>query len=175
MRQRPDHNPLHLLGLICEGIWSLLVGLYITGLNFVRPGVCERYPRRDGRPDYQPQPGYRGDFALIGDPERPGGLRCIACLQCANVCPDKCIHIVPTGAGKERHPAQFLIDAGLCQYCWMCVEICPVAAITMTPDYETSTDKPTRLIRDLEHLQARGRDLPEVLRVETEGCAAEAE
>jgi formate hydrogenlyase subunit 6/NADH:ubiquinone oxidoreductase subunit I len=97
--------------------------MYITAVNFFRPSVCERYPRRDGRPDWHPRPGYRGDFALISAPERPGGLRCIACLQCQNVCPDGCIHITPTGKGKERYPQHFFIDAGLCMYCWMCVEV----------------------------------------------------
>lgn len=168
--KRADNtNFLPLLGLIARGAWSICVGLYITALNFVRPGVCERYPRRDGKPDWRPRPGYRGDFALISDPERPGGLRCIACLQCQNICPDRCIHITPEGKGKERHPKQFLIDVGLCMYCWLCVEVCPASAITMTPDYETATDRPEKLIRDLEYLRERGKEFPEVLRVEMQG------
>ena len=169
---KPDDTTfLALLGLIGEGAWSICVGMYITAVNFFRPSVCERYPRRDGKPDWQPRPGYRGDFALISDPERPGGLRCIACLQCQNTCPDKCIHITPTGKGKERYPKQFIIDAGLCMYCWLCVEVCPVAAITMTPDYETGTDKPQKLIRTIEQLRERGKEFPEPLKVESEGCA----
>ena len=170
MTQRNDTTFWGLVSLIVEGAWSIAVGLWVTGLNFLRPTVCERYPRRDGEPDWQPRPGYRGDFALLSDPERPGGLRCIACLQCQNVCPDKCIHITPEGTGKERHPSAFVIDAGLCQYCWLCVEICPVAAITMTPDYETATDSPRKLIRTLEGLRERGLEFTDVQRVETEGC-----
>ncbi|NLO72838.1 MAG: 4Fe-4S binding protein [candidate division WS1 bacterium] len=173
MRKRYGDNLWDLLRILAAGAWSILVGLYITGINLIRPGVCERYPRRDHRPDYQPRPGYRGDFALLSDPERPGGLRCIACLQCQNICPDQCIHITPEGKGKDRHPVQFRIDTGLCQFCWLCVEVCPVAAITMTPDYETATDQPQKLIRDLDTLRERGRNIPEPQRVEPVGCVAD--
>jgi NADH-quinone oxidoreductase subunit I len=173
MRQRTDNSFRSLVKIVIEGAWSILVGLGVTAKNFWRPGVCERYPRRDGKADWQPRPGYRGDFALITDPES-GKLRCIACLQCQNVCPDGCIHITPEGKGKERHPREFFIDTGLCQFCWLCVEVCPVAAITMTPDYETSTDDPRKLIRDLPTLQERGREFAEVQRVLTGPCGDDA-
>ena len=171
MRRRHEDTTWGLLGLVAAGAWSIVAGLRVTAVNFFRRGVCERYPHRDPARDYQPRPGYRGDFALIADPERPGGLRCIACLQCQNLCPDQCIHITAAGKGKERHPREFRIDTGLCQFCWLCVEVCPVAAITMTTDYKTATDRPERLIRDLETLRERGREIPEPERVETEGCA----
>jgi NADH-quinone oxidoreductase subunit I len=174
MRRREDNSFGSLVRLIAEGAWSIVVGLYITAVNFVRPGTCERFPRRDGKPDWLPRPGYRGDFALITNRET-GQLRCIACLQCQNLCPDRCIHITPEGSGKERHPRRFYIDTGLCQFCWMCVEICPVDAITMTSDYRTSTDDPHKLIRDLEYLRERGREFAEVQRVTSTGCAQETD
>jgi formate hydrogenlyase subunit 6/NADH:ubiquinone oxidoreductase subunit I len=53
-------------------------------------------------------------------------------------------------------------------YCWLCVEVCPAAAITMTPDYETATDRPEKLIRTIEQLRERGKEYKEPLKVETE-------
>ena len=170
MRRREDTSFGNLVRLVLQGAWSIVVGLYITAVNFVRPGVCEKFPRRDGQPDWQPRPGYRGDFALITDRET-GDLRCIACLQCQKVCPSGCIHITPEGKGKDRHPSQFYIDTGLCQFCWLCVEVCPVEALTMTADYRTATDDPRKLIRDLDFLRERGWEFTEVQRVTTAAVA----
>jgi formate hydrogenlyase subunit 6/NADH:ubiquinone oxidoreductase subunit I len=156
---------LELIGLIVEGAWSIVVGHYITAKNFIRPGTTDQYTNwRAKEKNWKPAPGYRGDFALIAAPDRPGGLRCTACMQCANVCPDKCIHVEGDGKGKERHPVSFYIDIGLCQFCWMCAEICPFNAITMTPEYEQAEADPRKLIRDIEELRRRGADIPEPLR-----------
>lgn len=145
-----------------EGFKTIIIGHIVTLINFFRKKVTERYPFHDPERNWKPWPGYRGDFALITDRER-GRLRCTACMQCANICPTKCIWIVGEGKGRDRGPAKFNIDAGLCMYCWLCVEVCPFKAITMTPDYETSAPKAEYLIRDLEHLRTRGLEYPEVL------------
>lgn len=152
-----------LLADIAGGLRSVLKGHQITLRTLFRRKVTDQYPHR-GRPDkeWQPAPGYRGDFALLGDPERPGGLRCIACMACVNTCPTGCLHIRAEGKGKERHPVEFMVDLGLCMYCWMCIEACPVAAITMTTDYHNVAYQPEHLIRNLADLKARGEGLSEV-------------
>lgn len=163
MTTEPRHpqSAWALLADILGGAVSVFKGHAITLRNWLRPKVTGQYPYRDPAREWVPRPGYRGDFALIHDPERPGGLRCIACMACANVCPDKCIHIVGQGKGKERHPAAFDIDIGLCMYCWLCVEVCPVKAITLTPEYHNVAYTPEALIRDLSDLRKRGEGIPE--------------
>lgn len=151
------------LWAIVEGAWTLAVGHWVTFKNFWRRKVTEQYPYRNPERNWKPRPGYRGDFALITD-RKTGRLRCTACMQCANICPAGCIWIVAEGRGKDRHPVQFSIDAGLCMYCWLCVETCPFGAITMTPDYETATFKPEHLIRDIEYLRTRGLEYHEPLK-----------
>jgi formate hydrogenlyase subunit 6/NADH:ubiquinone oxidoreductase subunit I len=159
---RRPQSAWDLLADIGCGVLSIFKGHWITLKNLFRKKVTDQYPHRHHpEREWHPQPGYRGDFALISDAERPGGLRCIACLACANMCPDKCIHIRGAGKGKERHPEAFFIDIGKCMYCWLCVEVCPVAAITMTRDYHNVVYEPGKLIRDLEDLRARGEDIPE--------------
>lgn len=142
---------------VCKGLW-------VTWVNLLRPKATVNYPH-PGHPerDYRPKPGYRGDFALLGDHET-GRTKCTACMACAKVCPDKCIHIVGEGKGKERQPVAFHIDLGLCMFCWMCVEACPFDALTMTGDYEQSVTDPRELIRSLEQLTARGKSLDAVQR-----------
>ena len=58
---------------------------------------------------------------------------CIACDQCANVCPVDCIYI-----GKERvqngkgfKVTGYAIDYSKCMFCALCVEPCPVDCIFM--------------------------------------------
>lgn len=160
-----NHRPQSAWGLLADifsAARSVLKGHQITLRNLFRKKVTDQYPHRHHPElEWQPAPGYRGDFALISDPDRPGGLRCIACMACANTCPTQCIHITAEGKGKERHPSQFYIDVGLCMYCWMCVEACPVAAITMTRDYHNVTYVPEDLIRNIEDLKRRGAGIPE--------------
>jgi len=166
----PQSKRTPLAADIIGGAASVLKGLWVTLITFFRPKVTERYPFRDAERNYKPRPGYRGDFALITDRET-GNLRCTACMSCAKVCPDKCIHIVAEGKGKERKPAEFYIDVGLCMFCWLCVEACPFDALTMTPDYEQAVDDPRKLVRDIEVLRTRGLEYEDVLRVQTAGVA----
>lgn len=151
-----------LLADIVGGTVSVIKGHGVTLKNLFRKKVTDQYPHR-GHPEREwlPKPGYRGDFALIGAPDRPGGTRCIGCMACVNTCPVGCIHIQAEGKGKERHPERFFIDAGLCMYCWMCVEVCPVGALTMTRDYHNVGYTPEALIRDLADLKQRGEGIPE--------------
>lgn len=151
---------------IVSGAASVCKGLWVTLVNFCRPKVTVNYPFRDPSRNYRPRPGYRGDFALITNPET-GELKCTACMSCVRACPDKCIHVVGEGKGKERRPIQFTIDVGLCMFCWLCVEACPFDALTMTPDYEQAVDDPRKLIRTLGELAERGRQYTDVLRVDT--------
>jgi len=160
-RRQGSHN---LPGDIVMGAVSIWKGLAVTLANFLRKKATVNYPFPDREDNYQPRPGYRGDFALLTDPET-GRLRCTACMSCARVCPDGCIHIEGEGKGKDRKPVSFYIDLGLCMQCHLCVEACPFDALTMTPDYELADTDPRKLIRNLEALAERGDEYTEVQRV----------
>jgi len=82
-------------------------------------------------------PGFRGKHAFIRDPET-GGTRCVACMNCATVCPSRCITIKftrdeTTGA---RNLQSYEIDALRCIFCGYCEEVCPVNAIVLMEEYE---------------------------------------
>ncbi|MEI6504113.1 MAG: 4Fe-4S binding protein [Armatimonadota bacterium] len=162
---RRPQSAWELLADIVGGTFSVLKGHGVTLKNLFRKKVTDQYPHRHHpEREWLPRPGYRGDFALIADEERPGGTRCIGCNACANICPCGAIHLSSEGKGKERRPEAFYIDTGLCMYCWMCVETCPVGALTMTRDYHNVDYTPEGLIRNLEGLKRRGEGIlePEV-------------
>ncbi len=69
------------------GLWSLLVGLKVTAMNFVRPEITIHYPR-EVSPTLE---GFRGHIELVPSEEDPSKSKCIACGNCVRTCPSACI------------------------------------------------------------------------------------
>jgi NADH-quinone oxidoreductase subunit I len=65
---------------------------------------------------------------------------CIACDQCAKVCPVDCIYIGKERAaqGKGFKITGFTIDYSKCMFCALCVEPCPVDCIFMGATHDLS-------------------------------------
>lgn len=86
-------------------------------------------------------------------------IDCIACKQCATVCPSKCIYIeaekksanepkefTRDGTRKTFNLKKYTIDTSLCCYCGLCVEACPTKCLFHTREYEFSTIDKNSLI-----------------------------
>jgi NADH-quinone oxidoreductase subunit I len=132
-------------------LWSLVVGLFITGKYFVSPHVTVHYPRAVVEPENTAT--FRGPIELVGLPKKPDTPKCISCMLCVTACPSKCISIkkspAPTLSAAEekalaeaeargetvkrpsapRNPALWQYDFTLCSLCGCCVEACPVGSI----------------------------------------------
>ncbi|WP_320169305.1 4Fe-4S binding protein [Maridesulfovibrio sp.] len=132
-------------------LWSLIVGLKVTGKNYMDKQVTLHYPRATVS-DAQLE-GFRGPLELIGKPKTPDKPKCIACMMCVTACPSKCITVVKAKAPKPteaelqamkeaeergekvkkpsapKEPAKFLYDFSLCSLCGSCVENCPVKSL----------------------------------------------
>lgn len=105
----------------------------------------------------------RGDITIQYPEEKdaiPEGSRgvlfndvtdCIACRQCANACPAKCIIVeadkreatapaafTRSGTKKTSVLRRFNIDESLCCFCGLCVEACPTGCLYHTQEYEFS-------------------------------------
>jgi NADH-quinone oxidoreductase subunit I len=72
-----------------QGLWSLLVGLKITGHAFFQKQSTVHYPRKTV-PNLAT---YRGHIELVGREDAPGTPKCISCYKCAVGCPSNCISL----------------------------------------------------------------------------------
>lgn len=132
-------------------LWSLVVGLGITGKYFCSPQVTVHYPRATVDPEVNAS--YRGPIELIGLDKDPAKPRCIACMLCAQACPSGCISVTRAPAPKPtpeeiranaeaeargekpkkpslpKTPGTWVYDFTLCSLCGTCVEVCPVESL----------------------------------------------
>jgi NADH-quinone oxidoreductase subunit I len=130
------------------GVWTVLVGMWITFRHLFTRAVTIQYPD-----------------ARIPMPERARnriGVRmedCIGCKQCAMACPVRCISIetikaapsddlgtTSNGQKKRLWVTAFDIDFAKCCFCGLCVAPCPTECIRMTGDYEYSELNRSRLV-----------------------------
>jgi NADH-quinone oxidoreductase subunit I len=135
-------------------LWSLIVGLFITGDNLCRTTVTVHYPRRE----VDNLATFRGPIELLPSAKDPQIPRCISCMMCMNTCPSQCITVVKQKAPKPtpeeeqataeaeargekvkkpsapKNPARFIYDYSLCSLCGLCAEVCPVNSIGFSND-----------------------------------------
>ena len=128
--------------------WSLVVGLKVTGKNYVKPQLTVHYPRQvvDNLSTY------KGHIQLVGKPKQPDVPKCICCMLCVTSCPSGCIKVVKTKPPKvevppdlpegeappkpkaPKTPSKWTLDYNLCSLCGTCAEVCPVKSIEFSND-----------------------------------------
>lgn len=143
-------------------LWSLIVGLKITGkYSFCRQKTVH-YPRKT----VTNLQSYGGHIELVGSDGDPAKPKCITCMMCTTVCPSQCYTVVkakppkPTPeelqAQKEaeakgekikpkaapKTPISFLYDYSLCSLCGLCIDSCPADSLRYSNNvYLTSFDR----------------------------------
>jgi NADH-quinone oxidoreductase subunit I len=139
-----------------KGLYSLLVGMCITGRYFFQPLKTVHFPRDVVEPENLAS--YRGPLELARGKTDESKTRCISCQMCAKGCPGNCITVVKSKEGKN--PVTWLYDFTLCCLCGACVEVCPTAAIQFSHRlYLVSTSREALvldLLKDLEERVAAG-------------------
>ena len=118
-----------------RGVWSLVVGLRVTGGHMLRRRVTIYYPHE--RPDTSK---WGGPIELVTFPET-GTHDCIACNACVRVCPSECISVEgkrPKGSKKMR-ATKFILDFSTCSLCGLCVDVCPTDTLRYSTRYDEAT------------------------------------
>lgn len=108
-----------------KGLYSLLVGLKITGKFFFSKQPTVYYPREVVDPEINVS--YRGPLELI--PNDEGRTRCISCMLCVRACPSNCLKVVKGKDKEDKKPVEWTYDFSLCSLCGTCVDVCPAKAL----------------------------------------------
>jgi NADH-quinone oxidoreductase subunit I len=119
--------------------------------NFVRRPVTVRYPTvKRVYPDR-----FRGILALTYDKET-GEENCIGCRLCEFICPPQVIKVEMLKAEKRNWAKTFTLELYSCEFCELCVQVCPTDAIVMLKTFDLATADRRELLLDKDRLHALG-------------------
>jgi NADH-quinone oxidoreductase subunit I len=155
-----------------KGLWSLVVGLKITGVEVFKPWLTVHYPRQE----VDNLAGFRGHIELVPKDDDPQTPRCIMCWKCVEICPSRCISLRLHVSGEEpgRRPPDgglllgldvvspystrqapppekiervldaYRVNYSFCSLCGLCVQSCPADAIRFSRNaYLVGTSRDT--------------------------------
>ena len=109
------------------------------------PEVTRPYPER-----------FRGVLALTYDPET-GEENCIGCRLCEYICPPQVIRVAMLKGEKRNYAKDFFLELYSCEFCELCVQVCPTDAIIMLKTFDLATSDRRELLLDKDRLHALGR------------------
>jgi NADH-quinone oxidoreductase subunit I len=124
----------------------------VTLRNLWRRPVTVRYPDQPRRyPDR-----FRGILALTYDPAT-GEENCIGCRLCEYICPPQVIAVEMLKAEKRNYAKTFTLELYSCEFCELCVQVCPTDAIIMLRSFDLATADRRELLLDKDRLHALGQ------------------
>ena len=126
-------------------------GMRMTLRNFFRKPVTVHYPT-SVRPTTDR---FRGLLALTYDKET-GEENCIGCRLCEFICPPAVIKVEMLKAEKRNYARTFLLELYACEFCELCVQVCPTDAIIMMKSFDMSTADRREMLLDKDRLHALG-------------------
>ena len=130
---------------------AVLRAMGATLRNLFRKPVTVHYP--DTSRVYPDR--YRGLLALTYDKET-GEENCIGCRLCEYVCPPAVIKVEMLKAEKRNYAKTFTLELYACEFCELCVQVCPTDAIIMMKSFDLSTSDRRELLLDKDRLHAIG-------------------
>lgn len=130
---------------------AVLRAMRMTALNLFRKPVTVHYP---DKPREYPER-YRGLLALTYDKET-GEENCIGCRLCEFICPPAVIKVEMLKAESRNYAKNFTLELYACEFCELCVQVCPTDAIVMTKSFDLATADRRELLLDKDRLHALG-------------------
>jgi NADH-quinone oxidoreductase subunit I len=123
----------------------------VTLRNLFRSPVTVRYPTvKRVYPDR-----FRGILALAYDKET-GEEACIGCRLCEFICPPQVIKVEMLKAEKRNFAKTFTLELYSCEFCELCVQVCPTDAIIMLKTFDLATADRREMLLDKDRLHALG-------------------
>jgi NADH-quinone oxidoreductase subunit I len=148
-------------GVASKGFWAELGQLTravaramgVTFRNLGRTPVTVMYP---DVPRVYPDR-FRGVLALTYDKET-GEENCIGCRLCEFICPPQVIQVEMLKAKERNYAKTFTLELYACEFCELCVQVCPTDAIIMMKSFDLATKDRRELLLDKDRLHAIGLD-----------------
>jgi len=94
-------------------------------------------------------------LALTYDTET-GEENCIGCRLCEYICPPQVIKVEMLKAEKRNWAKTFTLELYSCEFCELCVQVCPTDAIVMLKTFDLATTDRRELLLDKDRLHALG-------------------
>jgi NADH-quinone oxidoreductase subunit I len=131
---------------------AVIRAMRMTLVNFLRKPVTVHYPDVERKyPDR-----YRGLLALVYEKDT-GEEACIGCRLCEFVCPPAVIKVEMLKGEKRNYAKTFTLELYACEFCELCVQVCPTDAIIMTRSFDLSTSDRRQLLLDKDRLHELGK------------------
>ena len=123
----------------------------VTLINLIRRPITVHYP--DVTRVYPDR--YRGVLALTYDKET-AEENCIGCRLCEYICPPQVIKVEMLKAEKRNYAKAFTLELYACEFCELCVQVCPTDAIIMMKSFDVATADRRELLLDKDRLHTLG-------------------
>ena len=123
----------------------------VTLRNLFRKPVTVHYP--DVQRPYPDR--FRGILALAYEKDT-GEEACIGCRLCEYICPPQVIKVEMLKSEKRNYAKTFTLELYSCEFCELCVQVCPTDAIIMLKSFDLATADRRDLLLDKDRLHALG-------------------
>jgi len=144
-------EPTSFLGETWQLVSAVRRAMGVTFRNFFRRPVTVQYPTvKRVYPDR-----FRGILALVYEKDT-GEEACIGCRLCELICPPQVIKVEMLKAEKRNYAKTFTLELYSCEFCELCVQVCPTDAIIMLKTFDLATSDRREMLLDKDRLHALG-------------------
>jgi len=144
-------EPTSFLGETWQLVGAVRRAMGVTLKNLFRRPVTVQYPTvKRVYPDR-----FRGILALVYEPDT-GEEACIGCRLCELICPPQVIKVEMLKAEKRNYAKTFTLELYSCEFCELCVQVCPTDAIIMLKTFDLATADRREMLLDKDRLHALG-------------------